>query len=325
MLIFVYGDDTFRGREKVQEMKKRFGEKFDPSGMNLAEFKDKPQIGEVMQAVQSPPFLGKKRMTIIRDLVASTKKADATEWLAGFQKTPDSSIVIFWEGSEPKKVEAGEIFKVLKKSADVFLYCFPALSDAELIKWIAERAALLKLSIDRPALNEMAVRVGPDLWRMQLELEKLKAFVGDAVATIDAVCQMVHPNFDDKIFDFVDAVSRRDNQAALKLLHEERLSGASDHHLLSMLTRQVRILLGARALLEQNSRATKDELAQAMHLHPYVAQKSLQQAKTFNLNALKAAHSILFQYDLGMKSGKITPKLAVDLTLAQFLSANDQA
>lgn len=320
MLIFVYGDDSWRVREKVREMKKRFVEKFDPSGMNLAEFADKPQIGAAMQSVQSPGFLAEKRMTVVRDLLVATKKTEAEDWVKGFKKTPPENIVIFWETSEPKKVEASEIFKTFKKESDVFFYPFPLLSDAELVKWTIDRALLLKLTIDRPAIDELVNRVGADLWRMQLELEKLQAFVGAGTATTDTVKQMVQATFEDQIFDFVDAISHQDAKKALRLLQEERLSGVSDHHLFSMLTRQVRILLGARALLDENSRASKDDLAAAMKIHPYVAQKSLQQAKAFRLDQLKAAHRALFDFDLKLKTGQTSPELAVDLTVAKFLT-----
>ena len=319
MLIFVYGDDTFRVKEKVSEMKARFAEKFDPTGMNLAVFSDKPHIGEVMQAVQSPPFLGDKRMTIVRDLAVGLKKAAAEDWVAGFKKTPESSNVIFWETSEPKKVEVSELFKSFKKSADVHLYPFPLLQGIALQKWVADRAKAMGASFEKGALEELTARVSSDLWRMQLELKKLHAFTSGSPILIETVRNMVHASFEDRIFDFVDAVSRKDTKAALKLLEEERLSGASDHHLLSMLTRQVRILLGARALLEENPRATKDDLANALKIHPYVAQKSLQQARAFSLDHLKAAHDALFHYDLDLKTGKIQPEMAVDLTVSSLL------
>ncbi len=320
MLIFVYGDDTFRVAEKVKEMKARFTEKFDPTGMNLAVFSDKPQIGEVMQAVQSPPFLGEKRMAVIRDLAVGLKKADAEDWVVGFKKTPESSIVIFWETSEPKKVEASEVFKSFKKDADVHMYPFPLLQGVALQKWAADRAKALGATFEQGALQELAARVGSDLWRMQLELEKLQAFASGSAISIQHVRDMVHATFEDRIFDFVDAVSRKDSKTALKLLEEERLSGASDHHLLSLLTRQVRILLGARAMIDENPRATKDELAAAMNIHPFVAQKSLQQARAFTLPHLKSAHDALFHYDLSLKTGKIKAEMAVDLTVAKFLT-----
>lgn len=322
MLIFIYGDDSFRVREKVREMRARFTEKFDPTGMNLAEFSEKPQIGAVMQSVQSPAFLGEKRMTIIRDLLVATKKADAKDWVEGFEKTPTANIVIFWETGEPKKVEAGEIFKAFKKSADVHLYPFPELTSNELNRWILDRAKSYKMVFEPAALSELALRVGPDLWRMDNELQKLQALTLDMNTSISKaiVADNIHATFEDKIFDFVDAVSRKDMKSAIRLLEEERLAGAADHQLLAMLTRQVRILLGARAMIEENPRTTKDELASAMTIHPFVAQKSLQQAKSFTLQQLKSAHNALYSYDLGLKTGKIDAGLAVDLTVANFLT-----
>ena len=57
-----------------------------------------------------------------------------------------------------------------------------------------------------------------------------------------------------------------------------------------------------------------------MNIHPFVAQKSLQQARAFTLPHLKSAHDALFHYDLSLKTGKIKAEMAVDLTVAKFLT-----
>lgn len=319
MLIFVYGDDTFRVREKVAEMETRFKEKFDPAGMNAARYETNAEIGTVMQQVQSPPFLGEKRLTVIRDLVASTKKADAEHWVEGFKKTPGTSIVIFWETAEPAKVEKAELWKALKGESDVHTYPFPELEGPALTRWVMDRAAAMKMQIDRAAIDELVMRVGGDLWRMNNELEKLSAFANGTAIHRELVTQMVAASFEEEIFEFVDAVSRKDVKTALARLNQERQAGASDHQLLSMLTRQVRILLGARALLDQNPRADKQELAETMAIHPFVAQKALQQARSYRQEALKAAHELLYQYDLGIKTGQLSAEMAVDLTVQRLL------
>jgi len=96
-------------------------------------------------------------------------------------------------------------------------------------------------------------------------------------------------------------------------LQEERWSGANDHYLLTMLGRQVRILLGARALLDENPQASKQELADTLKIHSFVAQKALTQARGFSLEHLKAVHDLLFEFDVQMKRGGIQADLAVDL------------
>ena len=115
MLIFVYGDDSYSSTAKVEAMRIQFKAKFDPSGLNLAEFPvlstGRTDLGEVSQAVTSPPFLGTKRMVIVKNLLSGLKKADATPWINVFGAVPESTIVILWDKEGQKSIEKNEIFK----------------------------------------------------------------------------------------------------------------------------------------------------------------------------------------------------------------------
>ena len=51
----------------------------------------------------------------------------------------------------------------------------------------------------------------------------------------------------------------------------------------------------------------------------YVAQKALEQAKTFLLSDLKQAHELLYKFDLNIKTGRMSAGLAVDLVTDQFI------
>ena len=108
-------------------------------------------------------------------------------------------------------------------------------------------------------------------------------------------------------------MSRKQGAQAVKLLQQERWSGASEFQIFGMLVRQVRILLGARAFLDIDSRALSQELANDMGIKPFVAQKAIDQARRFTFNDLRATHDLLFQYDVGMKSSYIDADIAVDL------------
>jgi DNA polymerase-3 subunit delta len=80
-----------------------------------------------------------------------------------------------------------------------------------------------------------------------------------------------------------------------------------------MLGRQVKILLAARSLLDENPRASKQDLASEMDVHPFVAQKAMQQAVGFKYKRLKEVHKLLYEFDFKIKTGQIKPDLAVDL------------
>ncbi len=323
MLIFIYGDDTFRVQEKVMTMKNAFAEKFDPSGMNLDVFpedgKTKLEMGMILQSACSFPFLGKKRMVIVKELVASTKTAEVKDWEQGLVRAPESTIVILWETLEPKALEKKPLFKALSQHSEVHLYPLPELVGNELVQWAQKRIAGLGGSVDQNALRVLVERVGADLWQMSAEIAKLVAYAGKSPITSEMVEQLVSASFEGQIFALVDAVSKKKTHEALKLLREERWSGANDFYLLSMLARQVRLLLGARALLDENPRAMKEELASELGVHPFVASKVLQQAQAFTFQNLKETYDLLFRYDGMMKTGRIDAELAVDLVAVDLM------
>ncbi|MFA4845678.1 MAG: DNA polymerase III subunit delta [Patescibacteria group bacterium] len=324
MLIFVYGNDTFRVQEKVRQMKDAFRVKFDPTGLNTIEFpfgdKTKLEVSEVLGAVRSLPFLGQKRMVIIRDLIADTKKIDMDVWEKGFLNAPDSTITVFWETTESKELEKKPLFVALKGASEVHAYPFPELEGAPLTRWVLDRVKARGGSIQPQALQALAERVGGDLWQMDQEISKLVGFAGGAEITSVAVDELVTRSFEEKIFELMDAISQKRTTQAIRLLQEERLAGSDDHYLLTMLGRQVRILLAARALLDENPRATKQDLADALSIHPFVAQKALAQAKGFSLEHLKAVHDLLFDFDQRLKTGQVSADMAVDLMTVKMMT-----
>ncbi len=324
MLIFVYGDDTFRVQEKVKHMKEAFRVKFDSTGLNTAEYptdgKPKLEVGEVFGSIRSLPFLGQKRMVIVRDLIANTKKPDMGVWEKGFLNAPDSTIVVFWETLEPKELEKKPLFVALKKAADVHAYPFPELESAQLQRWVADRVKVRGGSVSPSALGVLCERVGGDLWAMDHEISKLVAYASGGEISRIMVDELVPVSFEEKIFELMDAISQKRKADAIQMLSNERSAGSDDHYLLTMLGRQVRILLGARSMLDENPRTTKETLATALSVHPFVAQKALAQAKGFTLVHLKAVHDLLFEFDQQLKSGQVSANMAVDLTTVAMMT-----
>lgn len=316
MIVFVYGDDHFRVAEKARTLREAFVQKFDPTGMNTADFPaegGKMVPGEVLQAVSSAPFMSEKRLVIIRDLITNGKKEEEKLWLEGLSKTPDSTILILCENASVKQLEKRSLFKKLSDNAEVHTYPFPKLEGPALQQWVLTRVKESGGQIESTAARMLVDRVGADLWQLDNEIQKLIAYANTEPIGSKMVEEMVRASFDGEIFALIDAVSRKQTAKALQLLQEERASGGNDFYLMSMLARQVRILLSARALLDDEPRTTKDELAAQMNMHPFVAQKALQQAREFVYEDLVATHDLLFRYDREMKSGGISAPLAVDL------------
>ena len=62
MIIFLYGPDTFRSKEKLKMFKEKFIREVDKSGLNLIDLDaEKMTITDLNKAVATQSFLAKKR------------------------------------------------------------------------------------------------------------------------------------------------------------------------------------------------------------------------------------------------------------------------
>jgi len=322
MLLFVYGEDQFRSQEKVTQLKQAFKEKHDPTGLNTVVFPVeglKLNVGEVLQAVSTLPFLAKRRMVIIRDLLSTIKKDEIPLWENGLSRIPESTIVILWDALECEKVQKNKLFETLQTAADLHAYPFPSLVGSKLTQWIVDRIKSKHGLIEDAAIRSLIERVGTDAWQMAHEIDKLVAYSNGKTITESMVNQLVQATFEGKIFDLVDALSKKDVRTATRLLQEERFAGSDDYYLLSMFARQIRLLLGARCVLDKNPRADKNQIATELEVHPFVASKLVMQAKNFSTEILLRSHEMLYTFDRDMKRGNIDVDLAVDLIAIDLL------
>ena len=322
MLLIVYGSDNFRTQEKVSQLKAAFRDKHDPRGTNIEQFPSKDGVFDApaaLQSVSTMPFLSKHRMVIIRDLLSTTKKEQSPLWESGLQRIPESTIVILWDSTDSVAMEKKPLFKTLMVMPDVHKYAFDELLGSSLTKWIIDRVKSKGGLVEPNAVRALIERVGSDLWQIAHEIDKLVAFANGATITETNVSQLVHANFEGKIFELVDALSRRDVRSTVRMREEERFAGSDEYYLMSMFTRQIRLLLGARSVLDKNPRADKNEIASELDVHPFVASKLVMQAKNFSLKQLMDAHNQLFEFDRAMKNGGMSADLAVDLVATRLI------
>lgn len=322
MLLFVYGDDHLRVKERVDDLKKKFLEKYDPAAMNVDEFvitaKSDLEPGKILNAVQASPFLSEKRLIIITGLVESVTKAEAKPWIAGFERAPESSVVIFSDDLSVENFSKKELGKTLSILPNVHTYPLPRLAGAELIAWARERVVKLGLTITPSVLDEILRRTKDDAWRTGGELEKLSAYARHEPVTMEMVDLLVRADYEADIFGFMDALASPVPRKALDKLFSERKAGGDDFALFGMLLRQIRLLIQARSVLDDNPKAQKQDIASLLAIHPFVAQKLLAEVRSWAAIDLAKTHALAQKLDLAMKSG-IKPAISVDRLVSEWL------
>ncbi len=113
------------------------------------------------------------------------------------------------------------------------------------------------------------------------------------------------------------SIGSRDGSRALRLLRKTVEQG-SVPAVFGMVVRQFRLLLQAREALDAGTPAAN--LAQALEVHPFVAQKLASQARNFTLPTLENIYRRLRDIDEEVKIGRVELDTAMELLVAQLAS-----
>ncbi len=187
----------------------------------------------------------------------------------------------------------------------------------QLEDWLDRRAKSLGVSLAPDAASLLASEVGESTRLLASELEKLRTYVGEGgrirVEDVRALSPAARQS---RVFDLTDALARRDNKAALALLHELLAGGESPLGIVALTAFTTRSLLQVKSLAERGMRPA--QIAQAAGMAPFVVEKSLAAARRFSFAQLEAAHRSLQEIDTALKSSRMTPELALDLLVVEF-------
>jgi len=83
-----------------------------------------------------------------------------------------------------------------------------------------------------------------------------------------------------------------------------------------MVVRQFRLLIQAREILD--GRGNKDDVARALHVHPFVAEKTAGQAARFSIESLESIYRKLLRIDEEVKTSQLTLDLALDTLVVEL-------
>lgn len=311
-VIFLYGNDEFAIARKLKEYESDFSDPTTAS-MNTARLEARLMSeDELNNAVNAMPFLASKRLVILSNPSFKYNHPATRKKFAEFlSNTPDTAKLVIHESIEPKEAEKHWLIKWAgKNSSAVKTQAFMLPRQKDMSNWIVNETKNQGGKIEYQAASKLAEMVGVDTRQAGMEIAKLLAYVNWArpitESDVDAVCIVTSQQ---SVFDFVDALSTGNGKAAQHLLHR-LLENEDSFSLWGMVIRQFRLLIQAREILD--GRGNKDDVARALGIHPYVAEKTTGQAKRFSLDALENIYHKLLEVDEEVKTGQITLDLALD-------------
>lgn len=318
-LFLLIGNDEFAISRRLKEFESDFA---DPTSadMNTARLDARTMTeNDLNNAVNSMPFLAKTRLVLLANPSTKYNSAPARKkFLEFIGKAPDTTRLVMHESVEPRDADKHWLVKWAEKNNKLIqtkAFMLPRLKD--MTGWIVNETKQQGGQIEQRAAEMLKDMVGVDTRQAGMEIAKLLAYVNWArqvkVEDVEAVCIVTSQQ---SVFDFVDALSNGNGKIAQRLLH--RLLETDDPFALwGMVVRQFRLLIQAREILD--GRGTQNDVARALGVHPFVAEKTTRQAAHFSIESLEAIYHRLLKIDEGVKTSQITLDLAMDTLVVELM------
>jgi len=314
MIIFLYGEDTFRSKQKLSEFKHKFYRDVDRGMISVHERNgEKMDVESFRQAFLIQGFFTGKRMIIIENLLSRNKdkriQEEAVKFLNAKGERDDENIVVFWEeqGSKAKdyrgKSLSGELFNFLKK--EKYAYEFASLDKIKLAVWVKKRVEEKGKKIKPEAINLLMDLTGGDMWKLNGEIDKLVIYSEETI-TGKEIKEIVSEQFGESVFELVDAIAGKNKKLFVSLLDKHLRGGIEESYLLTMLVRQFRLIIYAADRLQQNPYVN---LASELKVPFFVERKIKGQAGKYTSEQLKRIYQELQNIDISLKKGYFNPEL----------------
>ncbi|MEN6478424.1 MAG: DNA polymerase III subunit delta [Anaerolineales bacterium] len=288
-------------------------------------------LSELLNDCSTLPFLTERRLIIVEGLVKRVSKGEGSQpkpggelatLLAYLPHLPASTDLALVEDELlPPKHPLLALAKQLEGARVVACQPLDLSTPAgrtQLQRWAAERCQALGVTIAAPALALLFERVGPDRRVLDGELQKLAANVGyRGEITSDQVRTLVPASIEANIFALVDALGQRRARAALDELERLLANGANELYILTMIARQVRLLIGVQEL--RSAGASREAIGERLGVrHKFALDKLLSQAPQFRAEELDQVMERIAQTDEEIKTGKMDPPLALELLVLRI-------
>jgi DNA polymerase-3 subunit delta len=327
----LYGDDTFDRDEAVQSLKNKV-RALDAGDHNLSEFGPEATVADLRMAADVVPFLADRRMVIVRGMMArlagrggkrrpararkaAASESEPDEFQALLNYLPDlpqtTSLVIVEDGKlAPEPLVAA----IPRSRAAVREY--PPVQDVP--RWVRQRATFIGVSLDEPAVRELATLGGADLRRLDSELRKLADYAAGSTVTRAEVRELVSGR-DIAIWSLLDGLAERNESKALGAFRTLRGQGEEMGALFGgAIVPHYHRLLVAREL----SLATRPERARvdvaALGMNPKMVDRWMQQAARFERHELERAMEVLLEVDRQIKVGEAEAEPSIEVAIVQL-------
>ena len=289
---------------------------------------DSADPAQVITNCYTMPFLSAMRLVTVEGIFAAVDRQRAAAegsrrsrprkgegWAAladAIPNLPDTTLLILVD----QDIRANNaLLRQFSKHCQVHHHQPP--QGPKLNTWINDLARQKGANITGPATQLMALAIGPDLWAIDRELEKLSIYCGDQPITPEAVNLLVHHVQETNIFSAIDAAVAGNTGEALRAVTHVMADGAEPPQLLGLINRQLRLMAIAHDHVKRGT--PHSQMAKHMGVtSQFVVRKTTEQIKGLTDQHIQDLYQLALDTDLSIKTGRSEPAIAVELLISDI-------
>lgn len=289
MIYALYGSDTYRSRQKLNEIidayRRKAGADIDFHCFDAVE-QDCAHVKGIMET--SSLFTQKKLVVVERALSDGmySMLAYAKQW----QDAKDQHLILRHEALDASAKKYLKLWQpFLTQSQE-----FEEMKGSQKEAWVHQEASQRGVLLSPIEVRRMAAAAS-DAWFAMQEIEKI-AVGGQVDGSMNNTVKTP------TVFDLGDSFFT-DRKRALHILHQLLKDGEDDFGLFSYLTNRSRALMAIKQCVEQ-----KKQVPAWLGIHPFVAKKTATLARTLTSTQCAAFMTRFFKEDHHIKIGLSQPK-----------------
>jgi len=257
------------------------------------------EVTNIKEAVETLPVFTSHRLVIVKN-AQDFKDSELQELESVITNQVESTVLVLFSDKIDKRKKT--IKTLLDHTVSVeFKKPYPN----QFPQWISYICKGLNLKISTEAIHRLHRLVGNNLSEIESQIFRLQDFLGDKTQIeLSDINTVVTVSREESVFDFTDALGKKDRVSALEQLVNLLDQGQSEQSIIALVARHMRILLTVRVGLNQGIGGAK--LASLAGVAPYFVENYCEQARLWSVSKIEDSLSILHETDKALKSSPLS-------------------
>lgn len=286
----IFGQDEFMKDSALNQLKEKVVTSL-PELNYTTFYSDELDEKKFFECMDSLPFLSEKKIIVLK--VYSSKKLTFSDKLINYLKNiPPFCVFII----------VSDVAFTLKGITFTTIDC-TKISRNIIEKFILSTVKKHNSNIDNESLNLLIEYCDESMMYVNTELNKCLSYTNNITKTV--IDELVDKHTEYKIFDFTNAIAKKENEKAIYLL-KKFLSDKNSPPLIPVLYTHFRRLYFISATGKNDY-----DLAEELKINKFAVTKMREQLKFFKENDLKEILNMISDFDNKIKSGKIDDLSAI--------------